>query len=93
MSEQDSCPAPHFLAGIRRTLSRRCNDERVVRFCRQAPLAGRTPPGRLDLVAFFSIPEIRNQGALDADSTAAELFALTSSGELLRGTDSVFIVG
>jgi ELWxxDGT repeat protein len=48
--------------------------------------------GDLDLLLFFSTQEIRERGALVADSTEAELTGFTVSGQFLRGTDAVRIV-
>jgi hypothetical protein len=49
--------------------------------------------GDLDLVLFFSVPAIREAGALTASSTEAELTGFTTGGTPFRGTDAVRIVG
>jgi hypothetical protein len=49
--------------------------------------------GDPDLVLHFSIPQIRNVGALLGSSTGAELTGFTITGRLIRGADSVRIVG
>ena len=48
--------------------------------------------GDLDLIVHFSTREIRNSGALDADSVDAILAAETLDGTELFGIDSVWIV-
>jgi hypothetical protein len=48
--------------------------------------------GDVDLVLFFSMPTIRNMGALTAASTHAELTAFTTDGIPVSGTDTVQIV-
>src|SRR5262249_42234017 len=48
--------------------------------------------GDADLVLHFSVPEIKDAGALVAGSTAAELTGLTTAGQPVRGVDSVRIV-
>jgi hypothetical protein len=48
--------------------------------------------GDIDLVLFFSIPVIREMGALTTASTEAELTGVTSEGIPVRGTDIVRIV-
>jgi hypothetical protein len=49
--------------------------------------------GDLDLVLFFSVPDIRGTGALTADSTEAEITGFTTDSTPIRGTDAVRIVG
>src|SRR5262249_253523 len=48
--------------------------------------------GDLDLVLFFSVPQIRSSGALVVTSTRAELRGHTTAGAPFVGTDSVRVV-